>query len=44
MNLTDTGEDSILVHRRNRSEVDASIFLFFPTRPSDEYDSEPSQN
>ena len=27
--LTDTGEDSKLVHRRKRSKVDASIFFFF---------------
>ena len=29
MALTDKGEDSRLVHRRKRSEVDASIFVFF---------------
>ena len=27
--LTDTGEDSKLVHRRKRPKVDASIFLLF---------------
>ena len=27
--LTDTGEDSKLVHRRKRSKADASIFFFF---------------
>ena len=42
--LSDTGEDSKLVHRRKRPKVDASIFFFFPTRPSEEYDSAPSQN
>ena len=43
MNLTDTAEDSKLVHRRKRPKVDASISFFFPTRPSDEYDSAPSR-
>ena len=38
--LTDTGEDSKLVHRRKRSKVDRLFSsLFFLTRPSDEYDS-----
>ena len=42
--LTDTGEDSKLVHRRICPEVDVSIFFsFFPTRPSDQYDSAPSR-
>ena len=34
--LTDTGEDSKLVHRRKWTRY---FFLFFSTRPSDEYDS-----
>ena len=41
--LTDTGEHSKLVHRRKRSKVNAAppryYLLFFPTRPSDEYES-----
>ena len=42
--LTDTGEDSKLVNRRKRPKLDASFYpLFFPTRPSDEYDSAPSR-
>ena len=45
IDLTDTGEDSKLVHRQILPKVDASIFFFFfPTRPSDEYDSAPSRN
>ena len=36
--LTDTGEDSKLVHTRILPKADASIFFFFVTRPSDEYD------
>ena len=43
--LTGTGKDSKLADRRKRPKVDASIFrLFFPMRPSDEYDSAPSRN
>ena len=35
--LTDTGEDSKLVHRRKRPKVDTLFStLFFPTRPNDE--------
>ena len=42
--VTDTGEDSKLVHRRKRPKVDKLFSsLFFPTRPSDEYDSAPSR-
>ena len=41
--LTDTGEDSKLVHRRKRPKVDTLFHLFFSTRPSDEYDSAPSR-
>ena len=41
--LTDTGEDWKLVNRPFWPKVDASIFFFFPTRPSDEYDSASSQ-
>ena len=42
--LTDTGEDSKLVHRRIWPKVD-TLFpsLFFSKRPSDEYDSAPSR-
>ena len=32
--LTDTGEDSKIVHTRIWPKVDASIFFFFPTRPN----------
>ena len=43
LSLTDTGEDSELAHRPKRSKVNAAppryFLLFFPTRPSDEYDS-----
>ena len=40
--LTDTGEDSKLVHRRKCPKV--TLFsTFFRTRPSDEYDSAPSR-
>ena len=38
MMLTDTGEDLKVVHRRKRPKVD-TLFLFFPARPSDEYES-----
>ena len=41
--LTDTGEDSKLVHRQIWPKMDTSIFFFFPTRPSDEYDSAASR-
>ena len=42
--FTDTGEDSKLVHRRKRPKVDTLFSsLFFPTRPSDEYDSAQSR-
>ena len=41
--LTDTGEDSKLVLRRKRPKVDTLFSSFFPTRPSDECDSEPSR-
>ena len=41
--LTDTGEDSKLVHRRKRPKVDTLFSCLFPTRPSDEYDSAPSR-
>ena len=41
--LTDTGEDSKLVHRRKRPKVDTLFFSFFPTLSSDEYDSAPSR-
>ena len=41
--LTDTGEDSKLVHRRKRSKLNAAppryLILEFPPRPSDEYES-----
>ena len=38
--LTDTGEYSKLVHTRKRPKVDTLFSsLFFPTRPSDEYDT-----
>ena len=44
--LTDTGEDSKLVHRRKRPKVDTLFSSLFWTRPwtcpSDEYDSAPS--
>ena len=42
-NLTDTGEDSKLLHRRTRPKVDTLCSSFFPTRPSDDYDSAPSR-
>ena len=41
--LTDTGEDSKLVHRRKRPKVDTLFSSFFPTRLSDEYNSAPSR-
>ena len=42
--LTDTGEDSKLVHRQKFPKVDRLFSTpFFPTRPSDEYDSAPSR-
>ena len=45
--LTDTGEDSKLVHRRKRSKLNAVppryLILEFSPRPSDEYDSAPSR-
>ena len=41
--LSDTSEDSKLVHRRKRPKVDTLFSSFFPTRPSDEYDSAPSR-
>ena len=42
--LTDTGEDSELVHRLKRPKVDTLFSsLFFSTRPSDEYDSASSR-
>ena len=41
--LTHTDEDSKLVHRRRRPKVDTLFSCFFPTRPSDEYDSAPSR-
>ena len=45
--LTDTGEDSKLVHRRIWSKVCRAppryLLVEFPTRPSDEYDSAPSR-
>ena len=41
--LTDTGKVSKIVHRRIWPKVDANIFIFFPARPSDEYDSAPSR-
>ena len=42
--LTDTGEDSKLVHRRKRLKVDKLFSsLFFPTRPSDDHDSAPTR-
>ena len=47
-NITDTGEDSKLVHRRKCSKVNAAppryLLREFPSRPSDEYDSPPSRN
>ena len=42
--LTDTGEDSKLAHRRKRPKVETLFsYLFFSSRPSDEYDSAPSR-
>ena len=38
--LTDSGEDSKLVQRRKRPKVDTLFSSLFPTRPSDEYDSQ----
>ena len=39
-NLTDTSEDSKLVHRQICTKVDATIFFsFFSTPKSDEYES-----
>ena len=43
LKLTNTGEDSKLVHRRIWPKVDALFSSFFATRPSDEYDSAPSR-
>ena len=41
--LTITGEDSKLVHRRNRPKVDTLFSSLFSDAPSDEYDSAPSR-
>ena len=43
LSLTDTGEDSKLVHRWKRAKVDTLFSTFFPPRPSDEYESAPSR-
>ena len=44
LSLTDTSEDSKFVHRRERPKVDTLFSSpFFPTPPSDEYDSAPSR-
>ena len=43
ISVNDTGEESRLVHRRKRPKVDTLFSSFFPTRPSNEYDSAPSR-